>query len=542
MKHIRLLYLPIFVLISASLLFSSCNGEKLEPSQDPITGKVSVEEITIDKEVFEMAVGESTVLTATVLPPDATDKTLIWSSSDTEVATVDQEGKVTAISRGTATITATAKDGSDKSASCQVEVKQYVTGITLNNTSLVLEIGQMTTLTATVTPSNANDKSLTWSSSNTDVATVSSSGVVTGVAGGTTTITATANDGSGKKATCTVSIPVDLSLPVSANCYIVSSAGAYKFKTVQGNSATSVDNVSKAEVLWESFGTSTAPSQGDIISGLFYSGDHITFATPSPLKNGNAVIAAKDADGNILWSWHIWVCDKYDPVAQAQKYYYNDGVMMDRNLGATSATPGDAGALGLLYQWGRKDPFLSGEGISSNTRAASTLTWPSPVSSTSNNGTVAYAVENPTTFITEGSGTSNDWVYSSRINTLWQTSKTVYDPCPPGWKVPAGGMNGVWANAVRSTSSFSYNWDSTNKGINFSEKFGPASTIWYPAAGSLDSANGSLSNVGTYGYWWSCTHYGSDAYGMFLKYTRDVYPSGGAYRAKGRSVRCQKED
>ena len=89
---------------------------------------------------------------------------------------------------------------------------------------------------------------------------------------------------------------------------------------------------------------------------------------------------------------------------------------MDRNLGATSATPGDVGALGLLYQWGRKDPFLGSSSISSDTMAKSTLTWPSAVSSNSTNGTIDYAVEHPTTFIV--SNVYNlDWYYTGSGNT-----------------------------------------------------------------------------------------------------------------------------
>ena len=117
---------------------------------------------------------------------------------------------------------------------------------------------------------------------------------------------------------------------------------------------------------------------------------------------------------------------------------------------------------------------------------------------------VAYAVKNPTTFITGGSGTDYDWVYSSRDNTLWQTSKTIYDPCPPGWKVPAGGDSGVWSKALGSSDSFDYTWNSTSKGMNFSGKFGSASTIWYPAAGYLEYDDGCLYNVGYFGFWWSC--------------------------------------
>ena len=508
------------------------------------TDVVPVKGVTLDKTTCTVHTIDSTfTLTATINPADATNKAVNWKSSNTSVATVDANGKVTAKGNGSATITVTTKDQS-KTATCEVTVAQWVTGITLNKSSVILIKGQMETVTLTpsISPSNASDKSVTWSSSNSSVATVSTAGEVTAVAKGTATITATAKDGSGRSASYTVTVGVNLSANGSANCYVVSSSGAYGFRTTQGNSSTSVGAVSSAVVLWESYGTSTTPSVGSIINNVSYSSNTITFSTPTTLKNGNAVIAAKDASGNILWSWHIWVCGGYDPIASAQTYYNSAGTMMDRNLGATSATPGDVGALGLLYQWGRKDPFLGSSSISSNTQAKSTLSsWPSPVSSTSSTGTVAYAVKNPTTFITASSSTQYDWVYSSRDNSLWSSSKTIYDPCPPGWKVPAGGSSGVWSKAANS-SPFFYTWDSTNKGMNFSGKLGGAGTIWYPAAGGLNSGGGSLDNVGSYGDWWSCTPSGNYADRLYLsKYGGYVYPSNSSYRASGRSVRCLQE-
>ena len=354
--------------------------------------------------------------------------------------------------------------------------------------------------------------------------------------------------------------PEDLSRKSSfgretANCYIVSQSGNYSFPTVKGNSLESVGLVSTAEVLWESFGTSTPPSKGDIIQSVSYkagSGSSvgtISFSTPSTLRNGNAVIAAKDASGNILWSWHIWVCKDYDPAVTGQAYYNNAGVMMDRNLGATSATPGDVGALGLLYQWGRKDPFLGSReiwyGSGSGLTARCTVNWPSPVSSNSSTGTIAYAVKNPTTFIEENFK-NYDWYYtgnSSTDNTRWQSTKTIYDPCPPGWKVPPGGSSGIWSKAVGSSSSFSgYPYDSTNEGMNFSGKFGSAGTIWYPAAGSLGRGGGSLIDVGRGGGWWSCTPCDYYAYRLGLGSGGYVNPSVcNYYRANGQSVRCLQE-
>ena len=115
-------------------------------------------------------------------------------------------GVITALSGGTATITATAKDGSGKSASCSVNVKQFVSSITLNKTSEAIYTNAKLNLTATVNPNDATDKSLTWSCSNLNVASVSSTGEVTGLSAGTATITATANDGSGVSASCEVNV------------------------------------------------------------------------------------------------------------------------------------------------------------------------------------------------------------------------------------------------------------------------------------------------------------------------------------------------
>lgn len=334
----------------------------------------------------------------------------------------------------------------------------------------------------------------------------------------------------------------DLSANGTANSYIVSKSGTYKFSTVKGNSSESVGKVSYAEVLWESFGTEVTPKVGDLVKNISYKNDEVTFQTADTFKEGNAVIAAKDASGNILWSWHIWLTDQ----PEEQVYNNNAGTMMDRNLGATSATPGDVGALGLLYQWGRKDPFLGSSSIRSTTEAKSTGTWPPAVESSSETGTVDYAIFNPTTFVKSSSSSPYDWHYASRDNTLWTTSdktKSIYDPCPSGWRVPDGGKNGIWSKALGSSSSFDYAFDDTNKGMNFSDKFGSASTIWYPAAGFRYCDNSILDNVGELGSNWSASPGNNKAFSLYFNNNNNGYvnPSYFYYRASGLPVRCLKE-
>ena len=168
---------------------------------------VAVTGVTVSPSTLTLEVGKTSTLTATVTPSNATNKTVTWSSSNTSVATVSSAGVVTGVAAGSATITATTQDGGKK-ATCAVTVKAAsvaVTGVTLNKTSLSLGVGKTSTLTATVVPSNATDKSVTWSSSNTSIATVSSAGVVKGVKAGSATITVKTNDG-GYTATCAVSV------------------------------------------------------------------------------------------------------------------------------------------------------------------------------------------------------------------------------------------------------------------------------------------------------------------------------------------------
>lgn len=167
---------------------------------------VPVTSITLNETSKTLNSGGSFTLTATVAPDNATNKAVTWSSNSTGIATVSESGVVTGVAPGTATITATAADGSGVTATCTVTVKQPVTSITLNKTSATINNGASTTLTATVAPNNATDKTVTWSTSNAAYATVDNNGVVTGKARGTAVITATANDGSGVKATCNITV------------------------------------------------------------------------------------------------------------------------------------------------------------------------------------------------------------------------------------------------------------------------------------------------------------------------------------------------
>ena len=303
---------------------------------------------------------------------------------------------------------------------------------------------------------------------------------------------------------------IDLSSDETSNSYIVSQKGAYKFKAVKGNSVESVGDVSSVEVLWESFGTNETPNVGDLVRDVYYSNGEVFFQTVDTYKEGNAVIAAMDASGKILWSWHVWLTDQPE-----EQVYFNDaGTMMDRNLGAISATPGDIGALGLWYQWGRKDPFWPYEVKATDRWTEVEITNPSAV-------TVEYQTSHPTTY------------YQRRSATSWTIDKTMYDPCPAGWRVP----DAVWQIALGSRENFCDESlvDEKNQGINFAGKLGSDSAIWYP-----------FSSRSGWDAWYLTCHAVPEGEGMeafYLRVDSDgyVYPLTYETTYMLGPVRCQKE-
>ena len=170
--------------------------------------KVAVSGITLNNSTLSLTTGQNFTLQAMLSPSNATNKEVTWESSDAGVAAVSKDGVVTAKKAGKATIVAKAADESGKYASCVVtvtEVKKEVTGVTLNKSSLNLGVGGSEVLSATVLPADATNKQVTWLSSTPSVATVSQSGVVTGVKEGTTQISVITADGS-KTAICSVTV------------------------------------------------------------------------------------------------------------------------------------------------------------------------------------------------------------------------------------------------------------------------------------------------------------------------------------------------
>ncbi len=166
----------------------------------PVTG------ISLDKVELSLIKGHTAALMETITPGDATDKAVTWSSTNPSVAAVDNSGKVTAVGGGSAEITVKTKDGG-YTASCKVTVTVPVTGISLNTSSLTLMPGSSSTLTATITPSDATNQKVTWRSSNPSVISVDQNGRVRANSSGSATITVTSRDG-GYAAQCRVTTEV----------------------------------------------------------------------------------------------------------------------------------------------------------------------------------------------------------------------------------------------------------------------------------------------------------------------------------------------
>ena len=329
--------------------------------------------------------------------------------------------------------------------------------------------------------------------------------------------------------------PKDLSKNGAANCYIipatVEGGSQFKFKTVKGNSTESVGTVAKAEVFWETWNISDTPTKNSVVAAASYADGYVTITMPETPHTGNAVVAVRDASDVILWSWHIWVpADEVaaDPAGASMV----GGTILDRNLGAliaptASETPLTVEALGLYYQWGRKDPFLGPKDFSD---------YPSKVgvagaafTKDANQRTVEYGIANPNVY-SYGAG-SCDWL-TEPVADLWEKDgkKTIYDPCPVGYKVPQ------YDNALPM-------WKKTNDNWTFSDNFwmtNSASTSVFALAGYIDDGNGSVV-MKKRAFYWSSKEYTDHirAYGADVR--APSYNGEKTYKARGASVRCVAE-
>ena len=406
---------------------------------------------------------------------------------------------------------------------------------------------------------------------------------------------------------------VDLSKGETANCYMAANPlGNYMFKaTVKGNGATTAASTcsngtvsqtapkfpndktlspKSVQVLWET-GTAT---KGAVIRAVKLFDGYVYFTTAgnlestAPVVEANALIAVYSTptvgnETNVHWSWHIW-STSYDPKATGGFFSYQTRQIassntsynsvasrtekvMTRNLGA-AWNDNTSKSFGLLYQWGRKDPFVGASSNASGTTTFATSTMGQKWGDASHVKTltgaseanITSAIANPTTFYLQRNTTQYDWVgdtYANQRDNLWgnpntttktpntaRGSKSIYDPCPPGWRVApqdtwtrftTHGYNTSNASEFNVKGSFNYGWNFIYAGP---DKTG--SEAFYPASGYRNREAGALMSVGTEGGSWCSSSYvaGSHNAGDFWFRTGRVVPLIGGGRSGGLPVRC----
>lgn len=283
-----------------------------------------------------------------------------------------------------------------------------------------------------------------------------------------------------------------------ANSYWIPAAGQYKFPLVKGNTSAFVGDVKEVAILWETYNDNSATVDvNSVIAAADYyingSDRYIVFKTPGTLKPGNALIAAKNSLGKILWSWHIWI-PKTSITTNAYNDLFGAGVQaMDRNLGALVAAAGSDSdsdtyeSYGLYYQWGRKDPFPGPSATNSTTKATVSVALESKSTTPL---TLAQSIAHPTQFAYNGATAvdpawdGQNWC-SQNIAALWNDggSKGLYDPCPPGYRVP------IYNSSIGYWMSDGWSFDTTH---NWFKKEGAV----FSYSGYLDDCSGNISYAG----------------------------------------------
>lgn len=380
-------------------------------------------------------------------------------------------------------------------------------------------------------------------------------------------------------------VTVDLSKDGTSNCYIITKEDNYSFDaTVKGNGVATEGLAAPAKIAPDSAALVWETAKG-MISEVTLKDGKIIFKASG--ENGNAVIAAYSSD-KIVWSWHIWSPE--DEVATAQTKTGYD--VMNMNLGAMTAAFGatpDVKPYGLLYQWGRKDPFPAAPTLTGDTETVGApiygpdgneVTISYSLWSSVENNTIEYSIENPTKCLSNYAQytTCHDWLKASDGNdALWgnpnggerdsdnnyvnKGAKSFYDPCPVGYRVPpadvfrtfttSGGYStdpstfdvvDTNGDGVIDTQDYNYGWF-------FKMKEG---SQFFPAAARYDGSYAMLmgSKSGLWGsYWGNCP---SQSYGTatgfafcvlsFMNETSvSTSATASASRADAYSVRCIKE-
>ena len=321
-----------------------------------------------------------------------------------------------------------------------------------------------------------------------------------------------------------------------ANCYIISAPGAYKLPVVKGNNAElSAGSIFGAKLVWESYNNAEEVNLNSIIANVDYDGpeNYLYFETPSALTPGNAVIAALDANEKIIWSWHIWIPKTSISVIDGG---IHTTPLMSRNLGAlidaeaSSTVTNDVTSAGLFYQWGRKDPFPGPSTFEEDYPAGAKVAG---TAKTISEGPISLveSIQNPTLY-----GLNNgDWCTDHNAE-YWgdNGSKTIYDPCPAGYRIPKRDQTkNLWNGEDDTFMAFAgWAYDGDHKWFTLGDP-----VVVFPLTGYMDSGTYNRCKAGRTVIW------NAHADGDNNAYNRYIYNGPRAVRyshnkSRGYSVRC----
>lgn len=319
-----------------------------------------------------------------------------------------------------------------------------------------------------------------------------------------------------------------------ANTYQIQAVGKYKFETVKGNDSAARLDAASVEVTWETWCNNETVTQNSLVKSVALEDGYVVVETADPFHAGNALVSVKNAEGTIIWSWMLWFVEEKIGTIEVDGYQF-----MDRNLGALTTDKAKPGLnYGLLWQWGRIAPVMGLDGTHTGTTMTS---YPADVTKTversaeGTNWPIEYGIANPTVFLygnTPDNGYRH-WADDLTVEAgLWGETKTIYDPCPAGYKVMSFASSQVlFADLGEGAEA-----DDVNKGIT-------ANGFWFPYTGYWKYSSSSRASDADNGYYWSSTHQIRDeeiGYYCVAKYSK-ISSKSTSYDSKGSAmaIRCE---
>ena len=321
-----------------------------------------------------------------------------------------------------------------------------------------------------------------------------------------------------------------------ANTYQIAAVGKYKFETVKGNDSAARVDAASAELTWETWCNNEAVTPNSLVKSVTVEDGYVVFETADAYHQGNALVSVKNAEGTIVWSWMLWFVEGTIGTIDVDGYQ-----VMDRNLGALTTDIDKPGLnYGLLWQWGRSVPVLGFDGTHTSAVMTSApeitdelVTYETAGLEKGAGFPVEYVIANPTKFFYSG---NRQWApnpLDEAAQYLWNTNKTIYDPCPAGYQVISTDTAGaIFAGIAESTEN-----DPVNYGFKLNDN-------WFPYAGWWKYSGSSRRGDSAEAYFWTTgTRLRSeeDGYNVSTHYQVVEGTGKSSYESKGDAltIRCE---